>query len=349
MKVSHHQVGLSASSVKVAPYVAHELSTVVCPLAAHRVGFNILVHHLVGIEVRAVARKKIQTDLRRVILQPFAHFFTAMHGMAVDDDEDFAVGLLDQAPKKPQEHRCGKALFEHHKVEVTTIRDCREYVASKALTGTGNRRRFPLGCIRTAGLMVRAHAHLIAPVYEGLLASGRRANRGIFFRQPALHSRVVTFVRAPYRLLRRESPPHKIPPNRPRRNAQLERALNQLPHRVRRPQGKRQFELFGVSVADKVTNSGRLPSLQPAPFPFRPALLGLERLRTAGVIHLDPSVDGMTRNAEDLGGLDMSHAISHGGNRLLSYQFLRGWSECSRIGFHSSKYTTFYHNMQYIL
>jgi len=349
MKISPYKVGLLASAHKVASYVAHELFTVMRTLAAHRVGLDVLVHHLVGIEVWAVARKKEQANPRRVFFQPFAHFFAAMYWMAVHDDEDFTVGLFDQASKKTHEHRCGKAIFKHHEVELTAIRDCREYIASKALASTGNRRRFSLGCIRTASLMVRAHTHLIAPIYEGLLDFGRLTNSGVFFRQPALHSGVVTFVRSPYRFLRRESPPRKITPNRPRRNAQLEPAVNQLSHRLRRPQDKRQFELFRVSVTDKVTNSGSLPSFKPAPFPFRPALSGLERVRASGAIRLDPSVDRMTRNAEDFGDLDMSHAVSHSGNRPLSNQFLCGWSKFSSIGFHSSKDTTIYHKMQYKL
>lgn len=349
MKVLYHQVGLSASALEVASNVSHELSPIVRTLTAHRVGFHVLVYHLVGIEVWAVARKKEKANLRGVVIQPFTHFFTAMHGMAVHDDEDFPVGLFDQATKKTHEHRCGKALFEHHEVEVTAIRDCRQYVASKALASTGNRRRFSSGCIRTASVMVRAHAHLIAPIDESLLTFGFLANSGVFFCQPALHSRIVTFVRVPHRFLRRESPPHKIPPNRPRRNTQLEPAVNQLSHRLRRPQDKRQFELFRVSVTNKVTNRGGLPSLKPAPFPFRPALSGLERFRTTSAIRLDPSVDRMTGNAEHFCCLDVSYTISHGGYRPLSNQFLRGWRKFSPIGFHEPKYTTFQYEMQYKL
>ena len=94
--------------------------------------------------------------------------------------EDLAFGLFHQSAQEAQKDRCREAFLEHHEIEMAPIRERRKHVAAETLPRAGNRWRLSSWRIRAPRLMVRAHTHLIAPVYQGLFLLGRLANRRVF-------------------------------------------------------------------------------------------------------------------------------------------------------------------------
>ncbi len=64
-------------------------------------------------------------------------------------------------------HRRGKSFLEDYKTEVAAVGQG-HHVTAKIPARSGNRRRLALRGIRQARLMVRSHAHLIAPVNQGI-------------------------------------------------------------------------------------------------------------------------------------------------------------------------------------
>ena len=116
MEVPSDQIRIRPSAFEIAAHVAHQLRPVTWTLAAYCVRLYVVVHHLIRIQFRAVARKEEQTYAASVFLQPLAHFLAAVDRVAVHDDEDLPVGLLHQAPQEAQKNRCGETLLEHHEL-----------------------------------------------------------------------------------------------------------------------------------------------------------------------------------------------------------------------------------------
>ncbi len=94
MKVASNEFGIHAAALEAAAHVTHQLRTGMGAPSSHGVGLDILVHHLVRVQLRAVAWQEEQAYPSRVVFQPLAHFFAAMNGMPVHNDENLAFGLF---------------------------------------------------------------------------------------------------------------------------------------------------------------------------------------------------------------------------------------------------------------
>ena len=339
MEVAGDQFGIGTTLFEIAPYVAHEMRSVSGSFSAHGVGFDVLVHHLVRVEFGTIPGKKEETQLPGMLVQPRPHLLAAVHRMAVHDEEDLSVCVFHQASHEARENRRREPLLEHHEGQMPPIRQRRKHVAAKALARACKGGRLPLRGIRTARLMVRTNPRLIPPVNQGLFLPGRFADRRVVFFQPLPHRRLIPLVGAAHRLLGSKPPARQIAPNRPHRNAHPERALNQLAHRVRGPQHKREVQLFGMVVRNQLDDRGRLPARKPRPFPFGAPLVNHQGAGAIGAIGLDPPVNGLARDAKYFGSLHASHSFLDGGDRLEANLFLGSGSQGARISLHGSQYT----------
>ena len=80
-------------------------------LARHRL-LQIGVQPLLGIQLRAVRRQIEHLDLRPVRGQPIVNLPRSMRGQAVQDQENLAADVADQAAKKTDHHRGGDRPLE---------------------------------------------------------------------------------------------------------------------------------------------------------------------------------------------------------------------------------------------
>ena len=108
MEVSFHQRRIRTSPFEVTTHMAHQLRLVAGAFAPDRIGLDVLVEHLVRVQLGTVARHEEQAYPGRIFLQPLTHFFAAMNRVAIYNDEYLAVALFHQSPQEAQEEN-----FDH--------------------------------------------------------------------------------------------------------------------------------------------------------------------------------------------------------------------------------------------
>jgi hypothetical protein len=89
IEVVAHDVGYTLGVGQVESGIGHHLGVGGWSAASEGIGFDILVDKFVGVEFRAVAGQKEEPQACGVFLQPLFDFGAALHGMAVDDDDEF--------------------------------------------------------------------------------------------------------------------------------------------------------------------------------------------------------------------------------------------------------------------
>ena len=147
MEISLRDMRIRPSAFEVAAHMTHKLLLVAGAFAAYRVCFHVLVHHLVGIQVGAIAGKITQLELRFILGELGLCLLTPVNGMIVDDEEDFATRLFRQSSKAAQEDCRGESFFEHHETETPPIGEGRNHIAAKPLPRSENHRRLSRGRI----------------------------------------------------------------------------------------------------------------------------------------------------------------------------------------------------------
>jgi len=137
-------VRLLLAATKVRAGVRDHLGLITRPLPAHGL-LCVLVEHLVGIELGAVARHEAEFEFRSSFplgIDPAGNLRRLVSWVGVDDEDDLpAVRRLQELPEEPDEDISVEAAGEHHEPESAEIADGRDHAASEPATGRGHDRR----------------------------------------------------------------------------------------------------------------------------------------------------------------------------------------------------------------
>src|SRR5664280_3198657 len=135
MEVAGDESGLTLAAAQVATQAAEHVSEVARALAAESVGLNVVVEHLGGVELGAVAGQVVQLDQLRVSGDPVAHDPSAVGWVPVHDEHDLlALGLVAEAFEEVQEDRSGEALLKDPEAQRAGVAHGGDHVGPKALT-----------------------------------------------------------------------------------------------------------------------------------------------------------------------------------------------------------------------
>lgn len=113
------------------------------------------------------------------------HLARLVRRMLVHNQKHLALNRTNQPLQESQEHRSDQSLLKDHKAQCPPIGYRRDRVAAEALARACNHRRLSPATIGTTRLMIRASAHLVAPVNFGSLKLGLPSDGLILFFQPA--------------------------------------------------------------------------------------------------------------------------------------------------------------------
>ena len=160
-----HRLPLGAP--EVGAHGSKHLLVVPRPAPPERVRLHVVVQELVRVEIRAVTREEEQPEPVGPLRHPPRHLGGPVDRVAIDNEEHEARGVPEEPAEEAEEHLPVERAPEHHEGEFAPIRDRREDVAPEPLAGPGDDRGLPLPAVGGARLVVRAEAHLIAPVDLG--------------------------------------------------------------------------------------------------------------------------------------------------------------------------------------
>ena len=161
---------------EVASDVVDHVVLVSGALATHGVGLDVLVEIFIGIELRTVAGKVEQFQRMGMLLDPTFDFDGEVHGMTVQNQKHFPIGVPHQSPQK-LEHDCGsEPLFEYHECRLAPVGDRGDHVAAEAFARAGDHRRLATQSVARASLMIASQAHFVAPVDLCVFALRTAAN-----------------------------------------------------------------------------------------------------------------------------------------------------------------------------
>src|ERR1700687_4902201 len=329
-EVAADRVGLKLFAVHEAAHVGHQIEEVSRGLAADGVGLDVLVQQLVGIELRAVARKKEDAQATLVLREPRLGNPRPVDRVPVQDEEDLPPDLAHQPFQKLEEHRCPELFFKDHEVQPPSVRDSGDHVAAKPPSRTPNDRRPAASTIGPPGGVVRSHPRLIAPVNLGLFPQRLCPDGGIALLQPPLDFLRLLLEGAANGLLRREPPSLQVPACRPNGKGDPELRRDQVPHRLPRPEKELERKLVRRPANDLTPPPGRLIrgqlDLGRTTAPPRPKRLGpFVPDRT------HPTADRLARHSEYAGSLDLAHARPHCRHRFPSQILLGSRWERTRV------------------
>ena len=111
MEVVLDQLGIRPAAFEIATHGPHELRAVVGASSPHGVGLDVLVDHLVGVQLRTVSGHEEQPHLSGALFHPLAHSLAAMNRVTIHNEEDLAFSLFGQSPQEAQEDRRREAFL----------------------------------------------------------------------------------------------------------------------------------------------------------------------------------------------------------------------------------------------
>ena len=131
------------STSQIRPNLLHHFRQIVRALPTYRIRLDVLIEKFVRIQLRTVPRQVEQPEVLSMSMNPALDLFGTMHRMTIHNQEYRSRVLFDQPPKKVDHHRSGESLREDHERQSAPVRDRRNHIAAKALTGPWNDRRLP--------------------------------------------------------------------------------------------------------------------------------------------------------------------------------------------------------------
>ena len=296
------------STSQIRPNLLHHFRLIFRALPTHRIGLDVLIEKFVRIQLRTVPRQVEQPEVLSMPMNPAFDLSGTMHRMTIHNQKDLPPVLFDQPPKKVDHHRSGESLREDHERQSAPVRDRRNHIAAKALTGPWNDRRLPLETITASGLMIGTHPHFVAPVDMGTFCAGLLTDRRIVVFQPVLDRFRILLVGATQRFLRRKPPVFQIPTHRPDRNRNAVSCFDQLAYSVAGPQGKGKFQLIGTPVGNQADDGCGLMTGQTR-LMFGAALVRLQRRIATFSVRLEPIVNRRPSHTKDTTGLGLKHFL----------------------------------------
>jgi hypothetical protein len=123
MEAASHLSWPALGAPEVPPHVVHRFGVVPGALPSDRVGLDVLVEELIGVEMRAVARQEEQAEMPAMALHPSGHRRGGVHGVLVHDEEDRPLGVAEEPAQKPDEHRRGALALKDHERQLPAVGD----------------------------------------------------------------------------------------------------------------------------------------------------------------------------------------------------------------------------------
>ena len=97
MKVAHDHRRVIPAAVQITPQVSHQLRLGARPFSPNSIGLNILVKHLVRVQIRTVGGEEKHLYPRTMSIQPVADRLAPVHRVPIDDQKNLSLGMLDQS------------------------------------------------------------------------------------------------------------------------------------------------------------------------------------------------------------------------------------------------------------
>ena len=216
---------------------------------------DVAVEQPTGIQVRHVPCKKEQLDTLGVLVEPALDNFGPVRRVPVDDQKDFAPGLLNEPLAEDDEPIGSKAFFEDHEAHLAFVGQRRDRVAAQALVRHVHQRGLPhRGKVAYANI-VGAKPGVIPPVQQSLLALGAPVNGWVDVGEPLRDRLLVSFVGA--RDQTRHGSSRSASDGRPRAQLQAHHvfAHDQQLHRRPGPEVRGQLQLLRHLAHDQPPNA----------------------------------------------------------------------------------------------
>src|SRR5215210_1766625 len=230
---------------------------------------DIAVQALVRVEVRAIGREVENLDLILTSVQPRAHQSRPVHLQPIEDEENLAAGVADQALEEADQSRRLDRAVEHHPAQLASVAHRRDQADIGPPVVGANHRGLTAWGVAPAAHVVRAQAALVAPEDHSLLRLGPRRDRRVLPAQPAPYCGRVLLLGPPQRLLRGVAPARQVAAHGPHRHYDAEALPDQLLHRRPAPERERQPQLVRHLLADQRLDLRLLLCRQQAAMPWR--------------------------------------------------------------------------------
>ena len=278
-------------------------------------GLQRIPDQLVGVEFGRIGGegKEAQAPVGR--LDESLHRRGPMGRVPIDDEEDGARRLVEEALQEGTELRARHPAGNHHEPEASPWTNGRDEVEPKPRSRRSNHWGLPHGSPGGAGVGIRSHAGLVSEIEGGACPFGQGPDIRVLCHQPALHRRRVLLVGpvegalgAQAEFLQETSHGHLAQPD-------PEPVPDQVADHRTGPEGELELELQWGLLHDRPVQPGQLLPLQPR----RPAgdRLGSEGIEAALPGLREPFVDpapGKAQRADDrFRALSRFHAL-HGPN-----------------------------------
>src|SRR3989337_1027590 len=187
MKITADHIGVALATTEEAPHGRNQFRRGFGTSTADGVALHVLVEHLIGIEVGAVAGPAAQVDPPGVCAHPSRDACGPVNRMAVDDQENLPRNLADQSFEEVQEHPILEPLAEDHEVHSPPVGDGGDHSAPDPLPRPREARRLPPAPVGPSRHMVGTHPQLVSPVNLGSLPLCPRPDRRVLLVQPPAH------------------------------------------------------------------------------------------------------------------------------------------------------------------
>ena len=313
-----------------------------CPraLPPNGVGFDILIEQFVRVELRAVSRKKVNSDSPGMPY-PTYNILRKMDRVPVDNQKDFARMLPGKALQEVEKQWRCKPPFENPEGQCAPVGNRRNHIATEPFARAWDDRRMSAPAVRGACLVIRTHPGLVAPEDSCFLPTSQSADGGILSFQPAAHRSRILFVGMPYRLLRGKAPAGQIATHSPDREPSAKTLLNQILDCFACPEHKRQLELVGAAVGNQPSYRRRLVRFE-VQDTWPAAWLGAQSRKPFGALALIPGVDRLPGNAKHTGRFGLRHSRPDGADDSYAQAVLGARRHITHIqNWHTQNYTKY--------
>ena len=238
---------------------------------------QIPVQVLVGVELRRVRRQVKQFDLLDVFRHPLADTVRTVYAQVVDNQENLALGVLDQILQEDDEAVRINGALEEREAHQALVGDRRDH-RRRAMTAGRQSKLWlqPRHRIASHPVRVLANGGFVTPVNLGILSLGARDDLRVLVLEPRLEPGRILLERTLDRPLRREAPAPKVLADGADGHVDAEQLLDGNHDRTTIPQRELKLKLGGIRADDLQTqllllNQGRCSSRAMAPTTF-PAL-----------------------------------------------------------------------------
>ena len=267
------------------------------------------------------------------------HHLCFMGRMTINDKKHCPVDSVKKPLDEINELNGSQPALDRHETEFALSANGRDQVQPKPRSGAADHRGFPFNRPGGAGVMIRAHARLIAKEYESLLLTGQALDFRILFLQPSLEFLRLLLIGTPDRTLRCQTQLTQQTTNRSFAKFDPKLLVNQLPHHSCCPKRKTKLQLQRILVGHGLVNPMERFAIQ-----FRASsssFLGIQSSPSAMLISGQPTVYRDAVDSQCLGYNFRTLSSLHAGYSSLSQVRQRLMIKLSSIRcFHGCHYNS---------